>query len=258
MRKSDKMEMIIKLCSVSIILCACGRDSLVQEADEESWMSVQTASDVCERNSSSVQKTNEADLTSAEWNFVNQEDSGLAEWKQAYINYLDNFANADVFVYSLIYVDDDEISELVIENDYSKEGILIDGGCQALLTFQDHELDVWKPVRSRFTYIERGNRICHTFNSRENASSNFDNVYTIENGKWVYIGGGYWEWKQRGFAFIKYEVCEYYWDENGVDIQVSKEEYSRRLNAIYPEGAGKYPQNHYGLEEIYSILRNCP
>ena len=134
--------------------------------------------------------------------------------------------------------------------------ILIDGGCQALLTFQDHELDVWKPVRSRFTYIERGNRICHVFNSREDASSNFDNVYTIENGKWVYAGGGYWEWKQRGFAFIKYEVCEYYWDEDGVDIQVSKEEYSRRLNAIYPEGAGKYPQNHYRLEEIYSILRN--
>ena len=71
-----------------------------------------------------------------------------------------------------------------------------------------------------------------------------------------YAGGGYWEWKQNGFAFIKYEVCEYYWDEDGVDIQVSKEEYSRRLNAIYPEGAGKYPQNHYGLEEIYSILRN--
>lgn len=37
MRKSDKLEMIIKLCSVSIILCACGRDSLVQEADIEQW-----------------------------------------------------------------------------------------------------------------------------------------------------------------------------------------------------------------------------
>lgn len=251
MRKSDKLEMIIKLCSVSIILCACGRDTLVQEADIEQWSSVQTASDACD---SSVQNTNEADLTSE--SEQTRTDSGLAEWKQAYINYLDNFANADVFAYSLIYVDDDEIPELVIESGYSKEGILIDGGCQALLTFQDHELDVWKPVRSRFTYIERGNLICHVFNPREDASSNFDNVYTIENGKWVYAGGGYWEWKQRGFAFIKYEVCEYYWDEDGVDIQVSKEEYSRRLNAIYPEGAGKYPQNHYRLEEIYSILRN--
>ena len=138
MRKSDKLEMIIKLCSVSIILCACGRDTLVQEVDIEQWSSVQTASDACD---SSVQN--------------------------------------------------DEIPELVIESGYSKEGILIDGGCQALLTFQDHELDVWKPVRSRFTYIERGNLICHVFNSREDASSNFDNVYTIENGKWVYAGGGY-------------------------------------------------------------------
>ena len=92
MRKSDKLEMIIKLCSVSIILCACGRDTLVQEADIEQWSSVQTASDACD---SSVQNTNEADLTSE--SEQTRTDSGLAEWKQAYINYLDNFANADVF-----------------------------------------------------------------------------------------------------------------------------------------------------------------
>ena len=46
----------------------------------------------------------------------------MAEWKQAYLNYLDNFTGADSFVYSLIYVDDDAIPELVIDSGFGKRG----------------------------------------------------------------------------------------------------------------------------------------
>lgn len=250
-QKFNQVVRMIKLCCLGIVLCACGQNSSIQETDKEEQISEQImpagnserALDSCLDKTTTREKVNHG------------EDSELAEWKQAYLDYLDNFAGADSFVYSLIYVDDDEIPELVIDSGFGNEGIIVDGGCQALLTFHDHGLDVWKPIHSRFTYIERANLICNVWSSREDASFNLDNVYTIENGKWVYVGGGYWEWRTRGFAFMKHDVCEYYWDENGVDIQVGKEEYNKRLNAIYPEGEAKYPQDYCGLDEICSMIR---
>ncbi len=89
----------------------------------------------------------------------------------------------------------------------------------------------------------------------EDAVLHSDSVFTIENGKWTYIGGGYWAWRTRDFALINYEVYEYYWEENGADRQVGEDEYNVQLNAIYPKEQEKYPQNYYGLDEIRSVIR---
>ena len=115
---------------------------------------------------------------------------------------------------------------------------------------------MWKPIRSRFTYIEKENVICDVWEGvSEDAVLHSDSVFTIENGKWTYIGGGYWAWRTRGFALINYEVYEYYWKENGADRQVGEDEYNVQLNAIYPKEQEKYPQNYYGLGEIRSVIR---
>lgn len=258
-QKCVRTMQVIGFCCFSIGLCACEQNTVIQETDKEEQRIESILPDTYIENVKSEEEMSLENCliqTTTQASINKGEHCELAEWKQAYLNYLDNFTGADSFVYSLIYVDDDAIPELVIDSGFGKEGIMVDGGCQALLTFHAHELDVWKPIRSRFTYIEKENVICNVWEGvSENAVLHSDSIFTIENGKWTYIGGGYWAWRTRGFALINYEVYEYYWEENGADRQVGEDEYNVQLNAIYPKEQEKYPQNYYRLDEIRSVIR---
>lgn len=185
---------------------------------------------------------------------IEQDDSCLEEWKQAYLNYLEEDNYADTCTYSLIYVDDDNIPEMVIDTGYAA------GGCR-LLTFHDHVLDVWQSARLNVTYIERGNLIC---NSDGNMGYYYDNVYTIQDGKWVYVDGGI-----RGDGPDGVQIGEngdylefFYWtgeepwnrEEYWFGEEMTEEEYEARLNAIYPMEQSMYPQEYYILDEIKSML----
>lgn len=182
---------------------------------------------------------------------IEQNDSCLEEWKQAYLNYLKKDNYAATCTYSLIYVDDDNIPEMVIDTGYEA------GGCR-FLTFHDHVLDVWQSGRLNVSYIERGNLIC---NSDGNMGHYYDNVYTIQDGKWVYVDGGI-----RGDGPDGVQIDEngdyvefFYWtgekQEYWVGEEMTEEEYEARLNAIYPKEQSMYPQNDYTLDEIKSMLR---
>lgn len=185
---------------------------------------------------------------------IEQDDSCLEEWKQAYLNYLEEDNYADTCTYSLIYVDDDNIPEMVIDTGYAA------GGCR-LLTFHDHVLDVWQSARLNVTYIERGNLIC---NSDGNMGYYYDNVYTIQDGKWVYVDGGI-----KGDGPDGVQIGEngdylefFYWtgeepwnrEEYWFGEEMTEEEYEARLNAIYPMEQSMYPQEYYILDEIKSML----
>ncbi|MDE5587515.1 MAG: C-type lectin domain-containing protein [Acetatifactor sp.] len=186
---------------------------------------------------------------------IEQDDSCLEEWKQRYLNYLEENNYADTCTYSLIYVDDDNIPEMVVDTGGEA------GGCQ-LLTFRDHVLDVWQSARLNITYIERGNLIC---NSDGNMGYYYDNVYTIQDGKWVYVDGGIWgdgpDGVQIGengnYLEFFYWTGEEPWDreEYWFGEEITEEEYEARLNAIYPMEQSMYPQKYYILDEIKSVLR---
>ena len=182
---------------------------------------------------------------------IEQNDSCLEEWKQAYLNYLKKDNYAATCTYSLIYVDDDNIPEMVIDTGFEA------GGCR-FLTFHDHVLDVWQSGRLNVSYIERGNLIC---NSDGNMGHYYDNVYTIQDGKWVYVDGGIRGDGPDGVQFDENDdyIEFFYWtgeeQEYWVGEEMTEEEYEARLNAIYPKEQSMYPQNDYTLDEIKSMLR---
>lgn len=250
-----KAMRIMGLCCVSALLGACGQTVVGTDDIDVTAATVHVQGNVLEQK-------NKENNAAATWN-----DSELEEWKQVYLDYLDTMAGAQNCAYSLIYVDDDEIPELAIDYGFDGGYARVDGGCRAVLTFHDHVLDQWEPLRSRFTYIERGNRICNVSNSYgENEISHSDHVYMIQDGKWVSVDGGYYrEYADTSSLSAKlalsfkdddYDwklVREYSWGDT--DERVSEAEYRARLNAVYPEAQRIEPQNYYFLDDICSIIR---
>ncbi len=163
-------------------------------------------------------------------------------WEQAYLEYLDTLQYGESCTYSLIYVDEDEIPELVIDAGYEA------GGCR-ILTWHEDRLDMLQTNRLNFTYVEKGNLLC---NSDGNMGYYYDLVYTIENGKWKNIGEGIYTFGEDGIQQDENGdfIYEYSWMEQPVD----QSEYERQFHAIYPETEGKVPEQYEILKEIRSIL----
>ena len=115
----------------------------------------------------------------------------------------------DSYTYSLIYVDEDEIPELVADSGFEA------GGCQ-ILTWHEGKTDVLQTSRLYFTYLEKGNLLC---NSSGNMGFYYDNVYTIEDGLWSFVGGGTYGDSEGGPQFDENGdfVYEYYWLEEPVE-----------------------------------------
>ena len=179
------------------------------------------------------------------------------DWKAAYLCYLDALESmeedADRYFYGLIYVDEDEIPELNLSR------VNEAGGC-FILTYHDGVLDGWQSSRQEVTYIEKGNLIC---NSDGNNGCFYDNVYTIQDGKWCFVEGGDWGFGPDGVQYDENGeyVFGYIWngkDENAGywdGEEISEEEYNARLNRVYPTEQAVPLKTGYSLEEIRSVLR---
>lgn len=167
----------------------------------------------------------------------------MGAWKKAYLEYLSAFEYADSCTYSFIYVDEDEIPELVI--DTSVEA----GGCQ-ILTWHEGNADVLQTSRLYFTYIEKGNLLC---NSEGNMGYYYDNVYTIKGGMWEFFGGGTYHDPPSGPQLDENgnEIFEYEWLQEPVEAS----EYEERFHGVYPEKQGKTPEIYYIKDEITSLLK---
>ncbi|MDE7479277.1 MAG: hypothetical protein K2M91_15310, partial [Lachnospiraceae bacterium] len=144
----NKLLIIVTTCCISIILCACGESVPVVENN---------SGETIREEETTLEQVSHEDEEPVLW-----DNSDPEQWKQVYLNYLDTLKYADSYVYGLIYVDDDDIPELVI--DYGFDYRSVDGGCMGILTYHGNVLDEWKPIFSRFTYIERGNLICNIYN----------------------------------------------------------------------------------------------
>ena len=154
-------------------------------------------------------------------------------WRQAYRSYILNKADADD-TFALIYVNDDNIPELVIDSGVEAEGCRI-------LTYGNGVVNVLNTRRLSFTYIERGNRLC---NSDGHQNSYFDDVYEIRNGRWSCVARGeYYGYFSGWNDILQRYVCRYYvW--NGQ--QTTIDQYLVGLSAVYDS------QRAVGVEEGYS------
>lgn len=171
------------------------------------------------------------------------------DWRKAYEEYLWNVWGRNnvgkTFLYSLIYVNDDDIPELVLDGMVEASGCLI-------LTYKDGYIDVLQTSRLFFSYEERKNLLN---NSEGCQGAYYDDIYKIKDGKWKRVATGYYE------EFINEEaerdekgryICKYYsW--NGEET--TYKEYYKKLEQVYDEENAVTPNRYYVWDEILCMLR---
>lgn len=142
-------------------------------------------------------------------------------WKQAYIDHLQQLGDNGWDGYSLIYIDDDTIPELV------KVGCCEAMGC-SIVSYGDDGINETSLNRLYFSYIERGGLLC---NSEGNMDYYYDLVYRMEKGRLTQIASGY-----RGALDTPREfdangnlVYVYEWE----GVRMGEKEYEQALDQVY-------------------------
>ena len=154
-------------------------------------------------------------------------------WRDAYLNYIVQYAD-DQDAFSIIYVNNDSVPELVIDSGVEAEGCRI-------LTYANGQVNVLNTRRRGFTYIQRENKLC---NSDGVMDRYYDDVYEIRDGRWVCIARGeYYGYLSGWSEILQRYICQnYYWNGRKTTI----EQYLIALSAVYDR------QSALGVEEGYS------
>lgn len=231
--------------AVCLLFTGCGQKEQMSSGETAGGSAENAAEKEAAQNmpeTESVRAT-ESETESETESGENTADNAAENWQAAYLKYLeDSGETAEGCTYSLIYVDEDEIPELVIDTGYEA------GGCQ-ILTYHEGTVDMLQTARLYFDYVEKGNLLC---NSEGHMGYYYDYVFTIEDGKWGCIGEGEYGDGENGVQFDENGdfIFVYRWEGETVEEQ----EYNRRLKEIYDKEQAVAPQKYYNLTEICSIL----
>ena len=149
----------------------------------------------------------------------------------AYQQYLDRsgFSNSwgeDYYGCELIYLDNDNLPELVIYGVYEAAGNII-------LTYDGSQVHDLYLGRLYFDYMERMNRLC---NSGGHMGYFFDIVYCIKDGMMTQIGEGiYQEVYDDQYNIIMDEEGDFVYEYSWNGQEVTYDEYLQALNEVYPQ-----------------------
>lgn len=160
----------------------------------------------------------------------------MQDWQATYAEYIEGLEWDRACTYSLIYVDDNDIPELVIDSGFEA------GGCE-ILTYHSGEIGALQTDRRLFYYIEKKNLINNTGGAY---GYYYDRIYTIENGKWVCIADG----EQTEITGEDW-VFRYEWD----GAEVEEDVYEQNLNAVFDREQGIEPDLYYIMDEMLSLFR---
>ncbi|WP_026505948.1 hypothetical protein [Butyrivibrio sp. NC3005] len=149
---------------------------------------------------------------------------GFSSWKDAYETYCtqERPENDDGQTYALIYIDDDDIPELVVNSGFEA------GGCQ-IVSFHDGTVTELQTSRLHFTYIEKSGLIC---NSDGNMGGYYDMVYHLDNGRWKKVFNGFIH------EYVPEDAKEGDGDELKRDYQIDEKDvdettYNTNLKKVY-------------------------
>lgn len=168
------------------------------------------------------------------------------EIRQAYMNYIHAQEPGQWVGYDLIYVNGDDIPELVQVGDCAATG------CK-LISWYDGKVCDSQLNRLYFTYIEKANLLC---NSEGNMDNYYDLVYCLKEGELMPVAQGYYGAADN--TDVQYDangepVYEYEW--NGTSM--TKEEYNQALNEVYDTSKAYYGYDWkamYTADEMIRVL----
>ncbi len=175
-----------------------------------------------------------------------------AVWAKAYLDYLDDFEEEalrqgeDCYDtpekrgYNLIYVNEDEIPELLMEGADEATGNLI-------LTFDGNKIDELQTARLYFDFLEKKNQLR---NADGHMGGYYDLLYAIRDGKWEMTDHGEY-YVEDNTVMWEDEDLQYEW--NGKSV--SAEEYQHELEKCYDLSHAVSTTGVLSYEEIRSKLK---
>lgn len=197
---------------------------------------------VLERNADGYRFVSNEQLEAPEDGGINIKD---ISWQQAYIRVLQQLEEYWEG-YELIYVDADDIPELVVIGGYEAAGCII-------FNYYDGQVYETQLNRLNFNYIERENLLC---NSDGNMDHYYDIVYSIIDGKMTQIGIGWVSVDEYPLQFDAEGNIIYKYAWNGVEM--SKEEYEQAFNRVYNASKARFGYvwgEWYSAEKLIDVLR---
>lgn len=221
---------IIMAATMCMGLTACGSSNDYKSADAANTVQTSTAEQkAAETTAAQTQQTTKEAVTQAQTTqaAVPETTQVSDEWKDAYIDYLNESSSDNNEGYDLIYINDDNIPELVEVGKYES------AGCRVVV-YNNGSVQVTQLTRLSFTYIERGGLLC---NAGGHMGYYFDIVYSLKNGELTMIDEGIYQDKD-GVAQTDVSgeyIYDYTWNGN----PVSKEEYKAMLNSVYDTSKAK-------------------
>ena len=219
-------------------LTACGSSNDNKSADAANTVQTSTsAQKAAETTAAQMQQTTKEAVTQAQTTQAATEVTTQAavpettqvsdEWKDAYIDYLNESSSDNNEGYDLIYINDDNIPELVEVGKYES------AGCRVVV-YNNGSVQVTQLTRLSFTYIERGGLLC---NDGGHMGYYFDIVYSLKNGELTMIDKG--TYQDKGGVAQTDASGEYIYDYTWNGNPVSKEEYKAMLNSVYDTSKAK-------------------
>ena len=177
------------------------------------------------------------------------EDLSSNEWKEAYINYINEInehiktfgLNKDFSpIYKLVNINNDNVPELYINFMSGARG---DG----IYTYYEGKVIEQHIYNFGFSYIEGKNIFC---NNGGHMDEYYHKIYTINNGKFVLLYEGNYGASDNSHVEFDSDglpVYDYYW--NGATVS-SKDEYINLLNEAYPtkESISPFDGTQYNSE----------
>lgn len=225
---------IIMAATMCMGLTACGSSNDNKSADAANTVQTSTsAQKAAETTAAQTQQTTKEAVTQAQTTeattqaAVPETTQVSDEWKDAYIDYLNESSSDNNEGYDLIYINDDNIPELVEVGKYES------AGCRVVV-YNNGSVQVTQLTRLSFTYIERGGLLC---NDGGHMGYYFDIVYSLKNGELTMIDKG--TYQDKGGVAQTDASGEYIYDYTWNGNPVSKEEYKAMLNSVYDTSKAK-------------------
>lgn len=146
------------------------------------------------------------------------------------------------FTYSLIYVNEDDIPELVCNSNDETFGVY-------LISYHDGSLNYALTSGTEFTYIEKENIVDNT---GVVLGAYYDNLLAIRDGQWVLLGYGEKgtsdPWAEDSFDENGEPIVDTWtWDE---DYLKNDADYNATLELYYASDAAKSVDNYVSKDDI--------